>query len=170
MARTHDMDRKHMMEMFRRAHEHKGAAFVEIYQNCNVFNDGAFEAITAKEARAEMLIELAARRADPLRRRQRARRRSLNEFGECEIVEVADVGEDRLLVHDEHRDDPALAFALVAARRRADDADADRRVPRRRAARSYEGEVQRQLVAAVERQGPGDLAALIGSGATWTVE
>ena len=43
VARTHDMDRKHMMEMFRRAHEHKGAAFVEIYQNCNVFNDGAFE-------------------------------------------------------------------------------------------------------------------------------
>ena len=44
VARTHDMDRKHMMEMFRRAHDHKGAAFVEIYQNCNVFNDGAFEA------------------------------------------------------------------------------------------------------------------------------
>ena len=43
VARTHDMDRKHMMEMFRRAHEHQGAAFVEIYQNCNVFNDGAFE-------------------------------------------------------------------------------------------------------------------------------
>jgi 2-oxoglutarate/2-oxoacid ferredoxin oxidoreductase subunit beta len=43
VARTHDMDRKHMMEMFRRAHDHKGAAFVEIYQNCNVFNDGAFD-------------------------------------------------------------------------------------------------------------------------------
>ena len=43
VARTHDMDRKHMMETFRRAHDHKGAAFVEIYQNCNVFNDGAFE-------------------------------------------------------------------------------------------------------------------------------
>ena len=44
MARTHDLDRKHMMETFRRAHDHQGAAFVEIYQNCNVFNDGAFEA------------------------------------------------------------------------------------------------------------------------------
>src|SRR5215203_4419824 len=43
VARTHDMDRKHMMETFRRAHDHRGAAFVEIYQNCNVFNDGAFE-------------------------------------------------------------------------------------------------------------------------------
>jgi pyruvate/2-oxoacid:ferredoxin oxidoreductase beta subunit len=46
VARTHDLDRKHMMEMFRRAHEHRGAAFVEIFQNCNVFNDGAFETIT----------------------------------------------------------------------------------------------------------------------------
>ena len=46
MARTHDMDRAHMTEMFRRAHDHKGAAFVEVYQNCNVFNDGAFEGIT----------------------------------------------------------------------------------------------------------------------------
>ena len=43
VARTHDMDRKHMQKVFRRAHEHQGAAFVEIYQNCNVFNDGAFE-------------------------------------------------------------------------------------------------------------------------------
>src|SRR5207245_2345187 len=47
VARTHDMDRKHMQETFRRAHEHRGAAFVEIYQNCNVFNDGAFAQILA---------------------------------------------------------------------------------------------------------------------------
>src|SRR4029079_18466060 len=58
VARTHDMDRKHMMDVLKRAHFHKGAAFVEVYQNCNVFNDGAFEGVTAKEARAEMLIEL----------------------------------------------------------------------------------------------------------------
>src|SRR3989441_1708780 len=65
VARTHDMDRKHMMEIFRRAHEHRGSAFVEIYQNCNVFNDGAFAAVTAKESRAEMLIEL--RHGQPIR-------------------------------------------------------------------------------------------------------
>src|ERR1700723_4135381 len=58
VARTHDMDRKHMQETFRRAHAHQGAAFVEIYQNCNVFNDGAFEKITGKEHRADMLIPL----------------------------------------------------------------------------------------------------------------
>ena len=58
VARTHDMDRKHMQEMFRRAHDHNGAAFVEIYQNCNVFNDGAFEKITGRDARADKLIPL----------------------------------------------------------------------------------------------------------------
>src|SRR5262245_1834187 len=58
VARTHDMDRNHMIETFRRAHEHQGAAFVEIYQNCNVFNDGAFERITSKENRSNMLIPL----------------------------------------------------------------------------------------------------------------
>ena len=70
VARTHDMDRKHMQEVFRRAHEHKGAAFVEIYQNCNVFNDGAFSAILTKDNRPEMLIDLRPRRADPVRRRE----------------------------------------------------------------------------------------------------
>src|ERR687898_1183861 len=58
VARTHDMDRKHMMEVFRRAFEHRGASLVEIYQNCNVFNDGAFEGITAKQNRDDMLIPL----------------------------------------------------------------------------------------------------------------
>ena len=58
VARTHDMDRAHMQETFRRAHQHNGAAFVEVLQNCNVFNDGAFEKITGKEVRSNMLIPL----------------------------------------------------------------------------------------------------------------
>ncbi|MGH9298657.1 MAG: 2-oxoacid:ferredoxin oxidoreductase subunit beta, partial [Acidimicrobiales bacterium] len=51
VARTHDMDRKHMMEIFRRAHAHRGASFVEVYQNCNVFNDGAFSEVTGRATR-----------------------------------------------------------------------------------------------------------------------
>src|SRR3954467_7241503 len=58
VARTHDMDRQHMMEVFRRAHAHRGSAFVEIYQNCNVFNDAASQAITGKETRAGNLTPL----------------------------------------------------------------------------------------------------------------
>jgi 2-oxoglutarate/2-oxoacid ferredoxin oxidoreductase subunit beta len=70
VARTHDMDRKHMMETIRRAHDHRGAAFVEIYQNCNVFNDGAFDDRSPpRTSPADMLIPLQPRRADPVRRR-----------------------------------------------------------------------------------------------------
>jgi len=167
VSRTHDMDRKGMMEAFRRAHEHEGSAFVEIYQNCNVFNDGAFEGITAKEARADMIIEL--EDGQPIRfGADKERGVILNAFGECEIVEVSDVGEDALLVHDEHRSDPALAFALSrlsSAPTMPTPVGVFRDVSRP----TYEAEVQRQVVNAVERQGPGDLAALIGTGATWEV-
>jgi 2-oxoglutarate/2-oxoacid ferredoxin oxidoreductase subunit beta len=167
VARTHDMDRKHMTETFRRAHAHRGSSFVEVYQNCNVFNDGAFAAVTAKEARPNMLIDL--KHGEPIRFGAEGQHGVvLNVRGETEIVDVADVGEDRLLVHDEHRDDPSLAFALS---RLADTPtvptpvgvfrDVERPI--------YEGEVQRQLVGAQEQRGPGDLAALIGSGATWEV-
>ena len=58
VARTHDMDRQHMQEMFRRAHDHKGAAIVEIFQNCNVFNDEAWESLTLRANREDMLIPL----------------------------------------------------------------------------------------------------------------
>jgi 2-oxoglutarate ferredoxin oxidoreductase subunit beta len=167
VARTHDMDRKHMTETFRRAHAHRGSSFVEVYQNCNVFNDGAFAAVTAKEARPNMLIDL--KHGEPIRFGAEGQHGVvLNARGETEVVDVADVGEDRLLVHDEHRDDPSLAFALS---RLADTPtvptpvgvfrDVERPI--------YEGEVQRQLVGAQEQRGPGDLAALIGSGATWEV-
>jgi 2-oxoglutarate ferredoxin oxidoreductase subunit beta len=93
---------------------------------------------------------------------------ALNEFGECEIVTVADVGEGRLLVHDEHRADPTLAFALSRLALRPT-TPTPMGVFRDVERATYEGEVQGQLVAAAERQGPGDLAALVGSGATWDV-
>jgi 2-oxoglutarate/2-oxoacid ferredoxin oxidoreductase subunit beta len=167
VARTHDMDRKHMTETFRRAHAHRGSSFVEVYQNCNVFNDGAFAAVTAKEARPNMLIDL--KHGEPIRFGAEGQHGVvLNARGETEVVDVADVGEDRLLVHDEHRNDPSLAFALS---RLADTPtvptpvgvfrDVERPI--------YEGEVQRQLVGAQEQRGPGDLEALISSGATWEV-
>src|SRR5204862_547411 len=93
VARTHDMDRKHMMEVFRRAYEHKGASFVEIYQNCNVFNDGAFEAVTARDARADMVIDL--KHGEPIRFGQDADKGVVaTALGHLEIVDVASVRQD----------------------------------------------------------------------------
>jgi 2-oxoglutarate ferredoxin oxidoreductase subunit beta len=167
VARTHDMDRKHMQQVFRRAHEHRGAAFVEVYQNCNVFNDGAFDAILKKDARADMLIELV--HGEPVRfGADKELGVRFNAHGEAEVVRVADVGDEAILVHDEHRPDPTVAFALSRLAEQPTVPtpigifrDVDRP--------TYEGEVQQQLVAAQERSGPGDLRALIESAPVWEV-
>ena len=167
VARTHDMDRKHMMEVFRRAHQHRGSAFVEIYQNCNVFNDGAFQEITAKEKRPHNLIPLV--HGEPIRFGPDGEKGvMLDGQGHARIVDVADVGEDRILVHDEARDDPGLAFMLSRLARgpyEPTPIGVFRAVERA----DYGSELQRQLLEAQERQGPGDLAGLLSSGATWQV-
>jgi 2-oxoglutarate ferredoxin oxidoreductase subunit beta len=167
VARTHDMDRQHMIETFRRAHDHKGAAFVEIYQNCNVFNDGAFETITAKANRDEMLIPLV--HGQPIRFGANGEKGvCLDTQGRATIVDVADVGEDALLVHDETRPDPTLAFTLSRLSERPTTPTpigVFRAVERL----EYGSEVARQLAGAQEQRGPGDLAALLRSGGTWEV-
>src|SRR4029077_20423893 len=58
VARTHDLDRKHMMDIFRQAHEHRGAAVVDIFPHHNVLNDHAFEAVTGRQHRPDMVIPL----------------------------------------------------------------------------------------------------------------
>jgi 2-oxoglutarate/2-oxoacid ferredoxin oxidoreductase subunit beta len=167
VARTHDLDRKHMMETFRRAHAHKGGSFVEIYQNCNVFNDGAFDAILAKEARPSNLIPLV--HGEPIRFGEQGEKGvMLTGQGRAAIVDVAEVGEDRILVHDEHRDQPGLAFMLsrlASGPYEPTPIGVFRDVERS----NYGDEVAQQLVTAQARQGPGDLAALLSSGSTWTV-
>ena len=92
VARTHDMDRAHMQETFRRAHRHQGAAFVEVLQNCNVFNDGAFEKITSRDARSSMLIPL--QHGQPIVFGAEGSERGVvqRSDGSLEIVAVADVG------------------------------------------------------------------------------
>jgi 2-oxoglutarate ferredoxin oxidoreductase subunit beta len=167
VARTHDMDRKHMQETFRRAHEHRGSAFVEIYQNCNVFNDGAFGEILAKDKRPEMLIDL--HHGEPITfGPDREHGVALNEFGEARVVDVADVGADALVVHDETRPDPSLAFALS---RLAEQPNVPTPVGVFRAVSrpAYEDLAQQQLAEAQERSGPGDLRTLIESGSVWEV-
>ncbi len=156
VARTHDLDRKHMMETFKAAHDHRGASFVEIYQNCNVFNDGQFNEITKKQARDEMMIDLV--HGQPIRFGEGGHRGvQMGADGQLRLVEVADVGEDALLVHDAQRGDPSLAFAL--ARLNTDDHSPTpfgvfRAVERP----EYATAIGAQLAQSVERKGPGDLA------------
>jgi 2-oxoglutarate/2-oxoacid ferredoxin oxidoreductase subunit beta len=167
VARTHDLDRKHMMDIFRAAHDHRGAAFVEIYQNCNVFNDGQFAGITKRTSRDEMMIDL--HHGEPIRFGADGHRGVvMGTDGQLRLVEVDDVGVDALLVHDKHRAEPSLAFAL--ARLSQDDVSPTpfgvfRDVERP----EYAGAVAAQVAAASERKGAGEIADLLRSNGTWTV-
>jgi 2-oxoglutarate ferredoxin oxidoreductase subunit beta len=166
VARTHDMDRKHMMEMVMRAHEHQGASIVEIYQNCNVFNDGAFGQITAKNARDEMLIDL--HHGEPILFGADRQRGVVLDGGGLRLAEVAEVGLDAVLVHDETRPDPSISFMLsrlATGPHEPTPVGVFRAVQRD----EYGARVDQQLAAAQEQRGPGDLHALLRSGATWEV-
>ena len=88
-----------MQEMFRRAHDHPGAAFVEVFQNCNVFNDGAFAALTKRDARDSMLIDL--RHGEPVCFGADNEFGVVMDGGRARVVKVADAGLDALVVHDE---------------------------------------------------------------------
>ena len=167
VARTHDMDRKHMTEVFRRANAHQGASFVEIYQNCNVFNDGAFDAVVAKDSRADMLIDL--HHGEKIVFGADGEHGvMLDEFGEAHVVSVADVGLEKILVHDEQRPEPSLAFALsrlASGPYEPTPVGIFRAIERP----SYEIELSRQLAAVQERGGAPDLDGLLGSGNVWEV-
>jgi len=167
VARTHDLDRQHMMQILRAAHAHRGASFVEIYQNCNVFNDHQFDDITKRSVRDEMMIDLV--HGQPiLFGAENQRGVMMGSDGFLRIVEVADVGIENILVHDQHHPYPSLAFAL--GRLNTDDHSPTpfgifRSVERQ----EYASAVSGQLAAASEKKGPGDLAALLRSNGTWQV-
>jgi len=167
VARTHDMDRRHMMEVIRRAFEHQGASLVEIYQNCNVFNDGAFETITGKAQRSDMLIPL--RHGEPIRFGAEGDRGVVIDSQRgAHIVDVAEAGEDALLVHDEARDDPSVAFMLSRLARGPHE-PTPIGVFRDVVRPHYGAGVEDQLEAARADRGPGKLHDLLRSGATWDV-
>jgi 2-oxoglutarate ferredoxin oxidoreductase subunit beta len=153
--------------MLRQAAAHRGSAFIEIYQNCNIFNDGAFIALTGKEkSQNRIYIE----HGQPIRFGPNNERGVVaTSTGQLEIVDVAEVGEDKLLVHDAHRGDPGLAFSLS---RLADGPTTPTPLGifRQVEAPVYGDGMESQLRAAAEQQGPGDLAELLMTGDTWTVD
>ncbi len=138
VARAIDTDRPHLTEMLRRAAAHRGTAFLEVFQNCNIYNDGAFDFV-----------------------REEKENRIYLEHGRP----VDDTG----LVHDEHAEDPAHAFALSRIT-----FETHGKVPlgvfRDLERPSYDELMAGQLESAIEKRGEGDLAALIGSGDTWRIE
>ncbi|MEU4150278.1 2-oxoacid:ferredoxin oxidoreductase subunit beta [Streptomyces sp. NPDC026659] len=176
VARTIDSDRKHLTEVLRQAADHPGTALIEIYQNCNIFNDGAFDALkTASDSKTgqrseEALIRL--EHGQPVRfggadgGRGVVRDRAT---GDLKVVDVTPENEADLLVHDAHADSPTTAFALS----RLADPDTLHHTPigvfRSVERPVYDTLMADQLDTAVEQRGKGDLAALLAGGDSWTV-
>lgn len=168
VARTIDSDRKHLTEVLRAAADHPGTALIEIYQNCNIFNDGAFDALKDKQRAEEALIRL--EHGQPVRFGADGSRGVVRDrTGELTVVTVTPDNEADLLVHDAHAASPTTAFALS----RLADPDTLHHTPigvfRAVDRPVYNSLMSEQLDTAIEQQGKGDLATLLAGGDTWTV-
>jgi 2-oxoglutarate/2-oxoacid ferredoxin oxidoreductase subunit beta len=167
VARTIDSDRRHLTSVLRAAADHQGAAFIEIYQNCPIFNDDAFEPLKQPAAAGERLIKL--QHGEPIRFGPGASQGlRFGRHGQLEAADAAGADPDTLITHDAHRDDPSYAFALS----RLDTADF-RHTPvgvfRQVEQASYDQLMAAQITTARQHSGPGDLAALLAGHDTWEV-
>jgi 2-oxoglutarate/2-oxoacid ferredoxin oxidoreductase subunit beta len=167
VARTIDSDRKHLTSVLKAAADHRGAAFVEIYQNCPIYNDDAFLPVTEPGQREQNVIRL--EHGEPVRYGPRAEHAlRFGKLGSIEAVAVADVDPQTLLVHDAHADDPSYAFALSRLDQ-ADFAHTPIGVFRSVERATYDDRMAEQISAVRDKQGDGDLAALLAGADTWTV-
>ena len=169
VARTIDRETKHMKEKISRVAEHKGLAFLEVYQNCLIFNDGAFETYTDKQIKSDHVVVL--EHDEPLIFGNNLDKGiMIKEFNPI-VVDLNDgvhtVGD--LWVHDEKDESPIRAFILSHM---SDDPNLPTPlgVFRQIQKPTYDGGVQSQIDHIVERDGDGDLEELLFSGNTWEVE
>jgi 2-oxoglutarate ferredoxin oxidoreductase subunit beta len=175
VARTIDSDRKHLTSVLSAAAAHRGTSLVEIYQNCPIFNDGAFDAIKDRDTKEDAIIPLV--HGEPIRfgvggRFGIVRDTGPSGTGGVKVVETADVGADALLVHDAHAEDPTSAFAIS----RLTDAGYLHQAPigifRQVERATYDDQARAQVVTAqggVDGDPAARLEALVHGGDTWTI-
>jgi 2-oxoglutarate ferredoxin oxidoreductase subunit beta len=151
-----------------RAVRHKGVSFVEIYQNCNIFNDHAFDMFAEREVKDDRTVAL--EHGKPLvfgKARNRGIRMSSDM--RLEVVEIGDgAGTDDLIVHDEKAADSYLAYML--ARMEYPDYPVPVGVFRDVEKPTYEDLLTGQVQSAIEKMGAGDLMKLLNAGDTWMIE
>ncbi len=167
VARTMDSDRQHLTSVLRAAAEHDGTALVEIYQNCPIFNDGAFDALKDGDEKEQHIIRL--EHGQPItfgRERENGVIRAAD--GSIKVAAVAEVGLDNVLIHDAHATDPGLAFALSRLSN-PDNLDQTPMGIFRSIERPTYDTLLRDQVAKSKASGKADLAALIAGNDTWTI-
>ena len=166
VARSVDVYAAHLKEVLHRAATHKGTAFTEIFQNCNIFNDGAWEPYREKELRDDNLLHL--KQGEPLifgKNKDKGIR--MRGHFEPEVVTLGSgTKESDLVVHDEKA---PLAYPFMLAQMEAPAFPVPVGVYRSVEAPIFDAAMRAQVAQVTEKKGPGDLAALLRGGETWQV-
>jgi 2-oxoglutarate ferredoxin oxidoreductase subunit beta len=167
VARSVDIYAPHVKQTLRDAHGHTGTSFVQIFQNCNIFNDGAFEKIREKKLRDDNIIEL--KHGEPLIF-GKDQDRGIRWAGpsQPEVVQLGNgIDEKDLVVHDERG---SLGYLMTLSEMKPPDFPMPIGVLRRIEAPTVDAGIHRQIDEVTERKGPGDLKEIIYSGNIWTVD
>jgi 2-oxoglutarate ferredoxin oxidoreductase subunit beta len=167
VARTVDVEKKHVAETLRAAAEHKGASFVEIYQNCNVFNDGAFDAVRGKGGKPN---QIRLEHGKPIRFGVEDERGVVRApDGSLTVADIEEAGESAVVVHDAHLENQSHAAALARLSERPN-GPTPIGVLRSVERPVYGENRQRELAAAHAGASLADVDELLTSGDTWTVD
>jgi 2-oxoglutarate ferredoxin oxidoreductase subunit beta len=170
VARTVDTDAQHLQEILKRAHAHRGTAFIEILQNCPVFNDGIWQDVEDRKRRADNTLHL--EHGQPLTFGATGRRRGIvMRNGVATVIDLADDDdaiEREVVMHDQTTESPA--YASVLATLKLPEFPLPIGVFRQVEKACYEDMLSAQVAEALERKGEGNLRELLHSGDTWTVE
>ena len=167
VARSLDVDTKHLVETFQRVAQHKGAAFVEVFQNCNIFNDGAFRNFTDREVRDDRMIAI--QHGKPLIFGKDHDKGLRLKGTNLEVVKLGDgITEADLLVYDEKDPNPTLAYLLSGMS--YPDFPVPLGVFRNIQKPTYDELMKGQLERSKQLFGEGDLEKLFNTGDTWVVE
>ena len=171
VARAIDIDVKHLSAMVKAAAEHKGISFIEVYQNCNIFNDHAFESFTDKTVRSDRVLYL--EHGQPMLFGKEKNKGIRMNNAQPEVVTVGENGvtvED-ILVHDIHLDDPSVAFMLARMEfNESGDFPQPVGIFRSVDKPTYEDMLEGQIETSISKKGVGDLEKLIYTGDMWTVD
>ncbi len=168
VARTLDSDRKHLTEVLTAAAAHEGTALIEIYQNCNIFNDDAWQPLKDNDTRDDVMMRLV--HGEQIRfGKDREKGVTRTDEGHIKVVQIADVGEDAIIRHDAHAKDPGLAFALSRLANPRTLQNTPIGIFRDIQRPSYDRLLREQVAAVTEKQGKGDLQSLLNGKDTWVV-
>lgn len=169
IARSMDRDPKHLQEMLKRSNAHKGASFLEIYQNCNIFNDGAFEIFTEKGTRPTETVTL--EQGQPLIfGAQKDKGIRLDGLKPVVVTLGEEYSASDLWIHDEQDFYKAQLLTRIF-----DDPRIEGHLPRpfgvfyQTSRPTYEEGMARQIEEAIAKRGPGDLDKLLAGNETWTI-